>query len=134
MDVAEFMVGWTEAYNSADPERASQFIHLPLIALPPPPDPQSVAAGMLPTLTSVDDIRPLLPADGGYSTLDRFQALDAIYPLPHGARHGVVSTFTRHTRDGRAYLRVDAFYLLTEIGGRLGIKVAAQLAMTEISA
>ena len=35
--------------------------------------------------------------------------------------------------EGWAYLRVDALYLLTELGGRLGIKFAAQLAMTEIS-
>ena len=133
MNVAEFMAGWTEAYNTADPERASQFIHLPLFALPPPPDPQSLATGMLPMLRTVSDIGPILPTDGGYGTLDKFQTLEETYPLPAGARHGVVSTFTRYTSDGRAYLRVDAFYLLTEVAGRLGSKFAAQLAMTELS-
>lgn len=132
MDVGEFMARWTEAYNSADSERASQFIHLPLVALPPPPDPGSLVTGMLPMFTTVSDIGAILPADGGYSTLDKFQTLDEAYPLPAGARHGVVSTFTRYTREARPYLRVDAFYLLTELDGRLGIKVAAQLAMTEI--
>ena len=87
----------------------------------------------LTTITSVEELIPQLPVNGGYSTLDCYHALGEVAQLPADARIGIVASWTRHTGDGKAYLRVDALYLLTEVEGRLGIKLTALLAMTELS-
>src|SRR4051812_27389512 len=116
------MEGWAEAYNSADPDRASQFIHLPLVVLPPPPDPDTLVSGMLPALTSVEEIgrSSRRMAATACSTRCRLSA------MPTRCQATRVTESSRPSLDTPEKvgpnLRVGVLYLLTEVDCRLGIK------------
>jgi hypothetical protein len=130
-----FFERFIAAYNARDEDAFAGCFNLPVTAVGPPPD-DPFDGAPLPVLTTEEELHALLPPPGDYRTVDSVRSLHELAPFVGDgaavdARPGMIATISRRDFSGRTHQRLQALYLLSFQDGRLGIKVAAQLALFE---
>ena len=139
-ELLAFFEKYMAAVNARDEDAFDACFHPPVVAMMAPAhDEQGVGQSLL-TISEPKILLNLLPEHWSRSTVDSVVALDAAVPFsdqallegPELYRRGLVTTFTRWNREGRAYERLQFLYLLTRQDGGLGIKLASELAKVSL--
>lgn len=140
LELVEFYRRYIEAFNARDEAAFASFFHLPVSVVHAPRYDERRAGRPLAMVTEPGLLLGQVPAHWARSTVEKMTPLvDVAGFVPReglverdARRPGILATATRWDTEGRPYQQINALYVLTREGGRLGIKVLVELAVADL--